>query len=195
MLAAQDLLEIQKKLEGALSMEKGNLDRLREKVRQLQVIELGYRQCYAVAPVATDGGENNLSLEPMNVEIVRVVDSDGYVHFQEFLPLSADPKELGQRLFQNVPILMNFIQKLGLSDWRELSYLYFPTEKQPDPEAIQAISDTRRFIKTLRDILEWATLTKLAFESSRPVFLLIRDGLLRTKFIKKQIFPMMSVVP
>jgi uncharacterized protein YigA (DUF484 family) len=36
MLAAQDLSEIQKKLEGALSMEKGNLDRLREKVRQLR---------------------------------------------------------------------------------------------------------------------------------------------------------------
>jgi len=189
MLAAQDLSEIQKKLEKALSMEKGNLDRLREKVRQLQVMELGYRQCYAVAPVATDGGENNLSLEPMNVEIIRVVDSDGYVHFQEFLPLSADPEELGQWLFQDVPILMDFIQKLELSDWRELSYLHFSTEDQPDPEAIQAISDTRRFIKTLRDILEWATLTKLAFESSRPRFLLIRDGLLRTKFIKKQIFP------
>jgi len=56
MLAAQDLSEIQKKLEGALSMEEGNLDRLGEKVRQLQVIEPGYRQCYAVAPVATDGG-------------------------------------------------------------------------------------------------------------------------------------------
>jgi len=83
MLAAQDLSEIQKKLEGALSMEKGNLDRLREKVRQLQVREqvreLGYRQCYAVAPVATDGGENNLSLEPMNVEIVR----DGKVALQQ----------------------------------------------------------------------------------------------------------------
>ncbi len=192
MLAVQDLSEIQKKLEEALSMEKGNLDRLREKVRQLQVMELGYRQCYAVAPVATDGGENNLSLEPMNVEIVRVVDSDGYVHFQEFLPLSADPEELGQWLFQNVPILMDFIQKLELSDWRELSYLHFSTEDQPDPEAIQAISDTRRFIKTLRDILEWATLTKLAFESSRPRFLLIRDGLLRTKFIKKQIFPKLA---
>lgn len=192
MLAAQELSEIQKKLEGALSTEKGNLDRLREKVRQLQVIELGYRHCYAVAPVATDGGENNLSLEPMNVEIVRVVDSDGNVHFQDFLSLSAVPEELGQMLFQHVPILMNFIQKLGLSDWRELSYLYFPTEDQPDPEAIQAISDTRRFIKTLRDILEWATLAKLAVESGCPRFLLIRDGLLRTKFIKKQIFPKLA---
>jgi hypothetical protein len=116
MLAAQDLSEIRKKLEGALSMEKGNLDRLREKVRQLQVIELGYRQCYAVAPVATDGGENNLSLEPMNVEIVRVVDSDELVHFQGFLPLSGDPEKLGERLPQSVPILGRLAQELGFSD-------------------------------------------------------------------------------
>jgi hypothetical protein len=142
--------------------------------------------------VATEGGENNFSLEPINVEIVRVVDSEGYEHFQEFPPLSADPKELGQRLFRDVPILSKLIQKFGLSDWRALSYLYFATEKQPDPEAIQAISDARRFIKTLRDILEWATLTKLSFESSRPVFLRIRDGLLRTKFIKKRLFPKLA---
>lgn len=194
MLVAQDLQEIQENLREALAVEKVNLDRLREQVRQLQVVELGYRQCYAVAPVATDGGENNLSLEPMNVEIVRVVDSDGLVHFQGFLPLSDDPDKLGEKLFQNVPILKKFCHKLGLSDWRELSYLYFSTQDQPDPEAILAISDTRRFIKVLRDVLEWATLVELAFQSGRPVFLLIRDGLLRTKFIKKQIFPKLAEV-
>jgi len=194
MFVTQDLQEVEENLKEALVVEKVNLDRLREKVRQLQVVELGYRQCYAVAPVATDGGENNLSLEPMNVEIVRVVDSEGQVHFQGFLPLSADPKELGERLFQSVPILERLSQELGLSDWRELSYLYFSTQEQPDPEATLAISDTRRFIKVLRDVLEWATLVELAFQSGRPVFLLIRDGLLRTKFIKKQIFPKLAEV-
>jgi len=194
MIVTQDLQEIQENLKEALEVEKVNLDRLREKVRQLQVVELGYRQCYAVAPVATDGGENNLSLEPMNVEIVRVVDSDGLVHFQGFLPLSGDPEKLGERLFQSVPILGRLTQELGLSDWRELSYLYFSTQEQPDPEAMLAISDTRRFIKVLRDVLEWAALVELAFQSGRPVFLLIRDGLLRTKFIKKQIFPKLAEV-
>lgn len=193
-ITQEDLQEIQRNLKQALAAEKVNLDRLRQKVRQIEVVELSYRQCYAVAPVATDGGENNLSLEPMNVEIVRVVDSDGVVHFQEFLPLSDDPEKLGERLFQNVPILGKLIQQLELSDWKELSYLYFSTQEQPDPEAILAISDTRRFIKVLRDVLEWAALVELAFQSSRPVFLLIRDGLLRTKFIKKQIFPRLAEV-
>lgn len=194
MLATQNLQELQDNLKEALAIEKVNLDRLREKVRQLRVIELGYRQCYAVAPVATDGGENNLSLEPMNVEIVRVVDSDGQVHFQGFLPLTGDAEKIGERLFQNVPVLVRLIQRLGLSDWRELSYLYFPAQDKADPDAILAVSDTRRFIKTVRDILEWAALVELAFQSGRPVFLLMRDGLLRTKFIKKQIFPKLAKV-
>ncbi|MCL0079417.1 hypothetical protein M1O18_00690 [Dehalococcoidia bacterium] len=194
MLATQNLQELQDNLKEALAIEKVNLDRLREKVRQLQVIELGYRQCYAVAPVATDGGENNLSLEPMNVEIVRVVDSDGQVHFQSFLPLTGDPEKIGERLFQNEPILARLIQRLGLSDWRELSYLYFTSQDKADPDALLAVSDARRFIKTLRDILEWAVLAELAFQSGRPVFLLLRDGLLRTKFIKKQIFPNLAKV-
>ncbi len=194
MLITQDLKQIRESLREALGAEKVNLDRLRQKVRQLKVIELGYRQCYAVAPVATDGGENNLSLEPMNVEIVRVVDSDGVVHFQEFLPLSSNPEELGERLFQSGSILGRLIEALQLSNWRELSYLYFSAQEQLDPEAMLAISDTRRFIKVLRDVLEWAALVELASQSGRPVFLLIRDGLLRTKFIKKQAFSTLAAV-
>jgi hypothetical protein len=194
MLVSQDLEQIQKELKHALEQEKINLDRLREKVRKLQVVELGCRQCYAVAPVATDGGENNLSLEPMNVEIIRVVDSDGQVHYQGFLPLTCDPKELGELLFKEVPILARLVKELKLADWQDLSYLYFPADQQANPEGTWAVSDTRSFIKVLRDVLEWATLVELAFKSGRPVFLLIRDGLLRTKFIKKHIFPKLAEV-
>jgi len=189
MLAIENLQELKNNLKEALGSEREKLDDLRERVRELEVHELGYRQCYAVAPVATDGGENNLSLEPVNMEIVRVVDSDGIVHFQKFLPLSIDLEEIGERLFR-LPILSNLIKKLGLNDWRDLSYLYFPSQNQADPDTVALeISDARRFIKVLRDVLEWAALAELAFQSNRPRFLLIRDGLLRTKFIKKEIFP------
>jgi hypothetical protein len=199
MLPNLDIQDIRSNLHEALEVEKENLDKLRKRVRELQVIELGYRQCYAVAPVATDGGQNRLSLEPMNVEIVRVVDSDGRVHFQGFLPLTSDPEKLGEWLFQNVPILRRLCQVLGSPgspmDWRELSYLYFPAADRLKPdETTLAISDTRRFIKVLRDLLEWAALVELAYSSGRPIFLLIRDGLLRTKFIKKQIFPKLARV-
>jgi len=200
MLATTDseLQQVNGDLRKALEIEKENLDRLRNKVRQLQVIELGYRQCYAVAPVATDGGENNLSLEPINVEIVRVVDSDGEIHFQDFLPLTADPEDLGHDLFNQVPILRKLCEVLGSPhqplDWKELSYLHIKTDKQPNPDAVEAIADTRRFIKTLRDLLEWAALVELAQRSGRPSLLLIRDGLLRTKFLKRHIVPKLANV-
>jgi hypothetical protein len=184
--------EVNKQLKDALEVEKENLEKLRRKVRDLEVIELGYRQCYAIAPVATDGGENNLSLEPINIEIVRVVDSDGNVHFQDFLPLTVDPEELGDKLFKKVPILCQLCNSLGISDWRELSYLHIKTHEQSDPDVAEAISDVRRFIKTLRDLLEWATLVELAQKSGRPKFLLIRDGLLRTKFLKRHIVPKLA---
>jgi hypothetical protein len=54
MLVTQDLRQVQENLKEALVVEKVNLDRLREKVRQLQVVELGYRQCYAVAVAPQD---------------------------------------------------------------------------------------------------------------------------------------------
>lgn len=188
-----ELQEVYRDLQEALEIEKKNLERLREKVQQLQVVELGYRQCYAVAPVATDGGENNLSLEPINVEIVRAVDSNGKVHFQRFLPLTEDPEKLANDLFNEVPILKKFCEVLK-SDWRELSYLHVKTRDQPDPDVAEAIADTRRFIKTLRDILEWAVLVELSQQQVGAKFLLIRDGLLRTKFLKRSIIPRLAKV-
>jgi hypothetical protein len=192
MLDEEQLQAVEKSLREAIAQETARLDRLRQKVRKLEVTELGYRQCYAVAPVATDGGENNLALEPMNVEIIRVVDSAGKVYFEGFIPLSSDPEELGERLFTSVPVLGNLIQVLGLSDWRELSYLYFSESDLHSEDVRQAVSETRRFVKVLRDILEWAALVQLAFGHSHPTFLLIRDGLLRTKFVKSDMVDRLS---
>lgn len=188
-----ELKQVDNGLRLALDVEKENLTRLREKVRKLKVNELGFRQCYAIAPVATDGGENNLSLDPINVEIVRVVDSEGEVHFQGFLPLTEGPEALGDKLFNDIPVLHNLCKTLGSEgqplDWKELSYLHYSEKDWADPEVGLALADSRRFIKTLRDLLEWAVLVELANRSVQPPFLLIRDGLLRTKFIKKSIFP------
>lgn len=187
------LQEVQEKLKNAILAEMPNLDRLREKVRTLSVVELGYRDCYALAPVATDGGENNLSLEPLNIEIIRIADSNGKVHFEEFIPLSRKPRDVGKELFEEKKenkeegLLKKFLQYLGVPDWKQLSYLY-STEERPEAEEALGASDTRQFVKTLRDILEWAVLLELAHTNTLPRFLLIRDGLLRTKFIKKGVF-------
>jgi len=65
---------------------------LREAVRKLQVKKLGERPCRTIAPVATDAGENRLSFEPLNIEIIRVVDSNGTNLVQSVIPLSAEDR-------------------------------------------------------------------------------------------------------
>jgi len=38
-----------------------------------------------VATVATDGGENRLCLEPIQVQVIRVADSLGEIYFEDFI--------------------------------------------------------------------------------------------------------------
>src|SRR6266567_9333483 len=47
-----------------------------------------------VATVATDGGENRLSLEPIQVQVIRVADSLGEVYFEDFIAQSLSPEEI-----------------------------------------------------------------------------------------------------
>jgi hypothetical protein len=139
------------------------VDALRRQLRELAVQELGYRQCLAVAPVATDGGENRLYFDPMNVEIVRVADSEGREHFQKFIPLSAEPALL-ERMFRDVPLLKTFLERIGMS-YRNLSYFLPGNKRTVDPDERQlgsADEDLRRFVRSFRDIAEWAVLLDLA---------------------------------
>lgn len=181
-LANFDFENAGRELQEATLAELPKVDALRQKLRQLSVQELGYRQCLAVAPVATDGGENRLSFDPLNVEIVRVADSEGREHFQKFIPLSAEPARL-QRLFDDVPLLKIFLERVGVT-YRDLSY-FLPGNKRttdPDEERLgPSDEDLRKFVRSFRDIAEWAVLLDLAYSAKGVRLLLIRDGLLRSK--------------
>ena len=76
-LETLDLKQVREQLQRALEVERPLLAALRDQVRGFGIHEIGYRQCYAISPVATDGGENRLTFEPLNLEIIRVVDSEG----------------------------------------------------------------------------------------------------------------------
>jgi len=160
------------------------IERLRERVRNLNVRELNYRERYAIAPVATDGGQNRISFEPLNIEIIRVVDSEGTEHVQKIVPLSLEAEYL-ENLFEEVPVLREFLDRVGVT-YEQLSYLL--PKKGKDRED----KDARGVIKVLRDILEWAVLLHMAWNPGRVKLLLLRDGLLRTKAIRKDIVPRIS---
>ncbi len=72
-LPITDCDELQSKMSDAVANEIGQVDELLKEVRQPNVRKLGYRPCKTIAPMATDGGENRLAFEPLDLEIIRVV--------------------------------------------------------------------------------------------------------------------------
>lgn len=180
-LASFNLETAGEDLRNAVLSELPKVQALREKIRALQVHELGYRQCFAVAPVATDGGENRLTFDPLNVEIVRVADSEGREHFQKFIALGGDPAQF-EKYFREIPLLKGFLDRLGVT-YRQLSY-FLPGNKRHDDDQDKmgpSDEDLRKFVRSFRDIAEWAVLLELANTGKGLRMLVIRDGLLRSK--------------
>lgn len=121
--------------------------------------------------MATDGGENKLSLEPIWLQVIRVADSLGEVYFEDFVAQSLKPAEILRFFFQSNQRLQRFLTYLQL-DWNQL----------------MPRSDFRRsqLLSMLRELMEWAALMKLA--SQPPAKPLIRDGLLRSVLLTDVVF-------
>jgi hypothetical protein len=183
-LETLDLERAKKEILDATRAELPKVDRLRKLVQKLTISELNYRQCHAIAPVATDGGNNSLTFQPINIEIIRVVDSEGKEHVQKIIPLSADP-EIFRRFFIDTPVLAKMLERIG-AKYEDISYLLPKGREDVDEHKI------RGFVKTLREILEWAVLLELAWNPGPAKVLLLRDGLLRTKSISAKIVPSLS---
>lgn len=125
----------------------------------------------SVATVATDGGENRLNLDPIQLQVLRVADSLGEVYFEDFIAQSLSPDEILRFFFRSNPRLPRLMDYLRI-DWDELF----------------SRSDFQRshLLSMLRELMEWAALLKLA--SRPPARLLIRDGLLRGVLVPARVF-------
>ncbi len=177
-LEEKDIKYLQREIEKAIKLEIGGLADLREQIRKLKPKQIGTRQHYAIAPVATDGGENRLSFEPVNIEIIRVVDSEGTKHIEAIVPLTSDV-DIYKEFFEEIPILRSFLSRLDI-EYRDLSYL-LPSEGETSSPREKAIS-SREYLRHLREIMEWAVLLDIAWSDRKP--LVLRDGLLRTRSLK-----------
>jgi hypothetical protein len=118
-LETVDMMRAREGLRSALEQMRPILVDLRDRVRAFDIREIGYRRCYAISPVATDGGENRLTFEPFNLEILRVVDSDRRERFQQILPLSGGPGILRATFDRtypsHVPLLAEFLERLDVN--------------------------------------------------------------------------------
>ncbi len=177
------MAQVRAQMKGAVERELPLLQELREQVRNLKVQALGYRQCQAIAPVATDGGENRLTFDPINIEILRVVDSDGQERLQKILPLSGGDEPIRNSFdptsTENVPVLVSFLERLGIT-YDELSIMLKGSIREGDLHAI---------VKNFREIAEWAVLLEIAWNPGKTKVLVIHDGLLRTMAIDSRVIP------
>jgi hypothetical protein len=170
------LERLQRSLELALNQEWPQLSATQVRLAKTRPSPIPIRltsakQMSVVATVATDGGENKLSLEPIQLQVIRVADSLGEVYFEDFVAQSLKPEEILRFFFQSNQRLQKFLAYLQL-DWNQL----LPN------------SDFQRsqLLSMLRELMEWAALLKLA--SQPPVKLLIRDGLLRSVLLTDVVF-------
>ena len=175
--------ELNVKMTEAVEKEVAQVEELRKEVRRLTIRKLDHRPCKTIAPLATDGGENRLTFEPLNLEIIRVVDSEGQDIVQEVIAISEDDSVF-QEMSERLPVMQKFLKSLGIN-FKELSYLLGSKESSD----IKRVSDNRGRVRAFRDIVEWAVLLDLASKNWPVDVLLLRDGLLRTKTLKRSTFP------
>lgn len=155
--------------------------RLKEKIKPLRTYSVN-----AVSFVSADGGDNRLVFNPATIELVRVVDSRGVECVLDAVASTAKLAELEARATSGGATTVGPLERLckGLrKKLSELSYILGSIEKP---------GKSTGAIRCYRDIVEWAVLYDLATNPSiqwGTDTILVRDGLLRTKSFKRNIFP------
>ena len=187
-LANFDLDALREKVLSAYKVDDPLLKKFRGYARRLNanIRPLRRYSVNAVSFVSADGGDNRLTFNPAVVELVRVVDSRGNQCALDAIASSAKSSELNERIKSNNPSLVEPLQRL-CNDLNvavtDLSYLL---KGMDDP------GKSTGAIRCYRDIVEWAVLYDLI---TNPTIqwggdtILIRDGLLRTKSFKREMFP------
>src|SRR3989441_5332366 len=190
-LANLDLEQLRSKVLAAYRADDPTLGRFREYARRLRadVRPLRAYAVNAVSFVSADGGDNRLRLDPAAVELVRGVDSRGNQCVLDAVPGTITLQELEQRAVSGNPNVVMPLERLcndlgkGLGD---LSFII---------RGLGQSGKSTGALRCYRDIVEWAVLYDLVANLSLQWggdTILIRDGLLRTKSFKREVFPLID---
>lgn len=190
-LANIDLNVLREKILAAYQADDPVLAKFREYARRLRsnVKPLRSYAVNAVSFVSADGGDNRLVFNPALVELVRVVDSRGNQCVLDALPGTANLEQLQDRIETGSQNLVAPLQRLCADLGKsvgDLSYLL---------NGLGRPGKSTGAMRCYRDIVEWAVLYDLA--TNRNVqwgsdTILVRDGLLRTKSFKREVFPLID---
>jgi hypothetical protein len=162
-------------IENAIEIQKKKLAALREEVKKLTFKKIDIAGNYAsVSYKAIDGGNMKISLNPFEMNVVNVADSNGKKKLSFVIPEikgygeSADEKEQAKSsIIKEVDknaIIQRFLKLLNCSSIADISYL---------------LVDSNNFM----EIAEWACIfDRVNMENDEPI-IIIKDGLLRTKVL------------
>jgi len=190
-LANLDLEQLRKKVLAAYRLDDPTLKRFREYARRLRadVRPLRTYAVNAVSFVSADGGDNRLRLDPAAVELVRVVDSRGNQCALDAVPGTVTLQELEQRAVSGNPNVVAPLERLCSDLGKGLGDLSFIIR------GLGQSGKTTGALRCYRDIVEWAVLYDLVANPGLQWggdTILIRDGLLRTKSFKREVFPLID---
>jgi hypothetical protein len=138
------------------------------------------RSTTSVSLVASDGGNNKVEFNPFYLQLVRVVDSYGDQLFLDVVSPSTDTTELATRHLSEDHVrspLGRLMADLNVSTLGELSPMLPARPRSPS------------WTLVYRDLCEWATLYDLVcYQRFTTDTLIVRDGLLRSKIFRDDLF-------
>lgn len=161
---------------------------LQKAIDEVTVLRSAFREIYPQAQqmvsLASDGGHSRIELNPFNLFVVRVVDSNSVEIMREIVAPNADTTELSRGQFDargepSTP-LGYLMRDLGTPKLSDLTPMI-----QDNPEG-------NGWVVVYRDLCEWAALyQRLVYDTPTASTVYVKDGLLRTKIFKGDSFMLM----
>ncbi len=184
-LAEDNFDQIRDRVQHAYETEEPIIQKFRDFAKRIRndVKPIRPYSVNAVSFVSADGGDNRLYFNPAVIELVRVVDSRGNQCALDAIAGNARYKSLDERGESGNPLMVAPLHKL-CSDLNvpvtQLSYLL---------KGLGEPGKSTGAVRIYRDIVEWAVLYELLHKEWGSDTIIIREGLLRTKSFKRQVFP------
>lgn len=153
-----------------LKAQKSKLDHIREKVKALKFHSIDLAGNYsAVSYRAIDGGMTNISLDPIEADIIEIADSYGNVKMKFCISSLEDQNDRNQNFsnLNSIPEIQKLLQSLNVG-------------------SIENLSEILNNSGTYMEIAEYACMFDKITDSKDERVIIMRDGLLRSKKFKSE---------